>query len=322
VNDTAGQRRRTGGPWRLLGVAVFAASLLFLGIVASRHARELAGLPWRELGYAPLLAALAAYLATIALLGAGWHLWLRAVGQPSTLRQAVAVTAIAQLAKYLPGNVGHWVGRVTMSAHRGVTVLAAVYALALENLWALVACSLFLLLSWSSLAIPDLAPRPGNPLLVLLLLALGLVTAQGMPWLLRNLPAGLRHRVGLRQDLAVPGVRVSLAGLLLYLSSWLVNGLALLAVIHAGFAQLTPGWIWAGAIYATAWLSGYLLPGAPGGLGAREAVLVLLLEPTLGTAAALGVAVLLRAVTLAGDLLAFIAGWLLAGTGAHTLSRS
>ena len=50
-----------------------------------------------------------------------------------------------------------------------------------------------------------------------------------------------------------------------------------------------------------------MTPGAPGGLGVREAVLVTLLTgAVLGPSESLLVAVLLRAVTIAGDLLFFL----------------
>ena len=48
-----------------------------------------------------------------------------------------------------------------------------------------------------------------------------------------------------------------------------------------------------------------MVPGAPGGLGIRESVIVAVLAPLLGDAPALAAALLLRAVTVAGDLISF-----------------
>ena len=59
------------------------------------------------------------------------------------------------------------------------------------------------------------------------------------------------------------------------------------------------------ASIATAWIAGYVTPGASAGIGVREAVLIALLSGTLGEANAAVVAVAFRVVTLSGDLLFF-----------------
>ena len=50
-----------------------------------------------------------------------------------------------------------------------------------------------------------------------------------------------------------------------------------------------------------AWMAGYLVPGAPGGLGVREAVLLLGLAPTVGEPSALAAALSYRMVTVVAD---------------------
>ena len=56
-----------------------------------------------------------------------------------------------------------------------------------------------------------------------------------------------------------------------------------------------------------AWMLGFVTPGAPAGLGVREAVLLGLLGPVLGEPAALLLSLQLRLATLGGDLLLFVA---------------
>jgi hypothetical protein len=64
-------------------------------------------------------------------------------------------------------------------------------------------------------------------------------------------------------------------------------------------------------LFAVAWLAGYVVPGAPGGLGVREAMMVLLLSPILGAGTAVGLGVTLRVTTTVGDAVAFLIGlWL------------
>lgn len=64
-------------------------------------------------------------------------------------------------------------------------------------------------------------------------------------------------------------------------------------------------------LFATAWVAGYVLPGAPGGLGVREAIVVALLTPVVGAGAAIGLSLTMRLATVSGDGLAFLLGWAL-----------
>ena len=90
---------------------------------------------------------------------------------------------------------------------------------------------------------------------------------------------------------------------LLHLGFFLSGGLALALLLpDAGLAVLGPALLG----FGTAWTLGFLTPGAPAGLGVREAVLVALLTPSAGEPAALTAALAFRAATLGGDLLFYL----------------
>jgi uncharacterized membrane protein YbhN (UPF0104 family) len=57
--------------------------------------------------------------------------------------------------------------------------------------------------------------------------------------------------------------------------------------------------------FAVAWVAGFLTPGAPAGLGVREAILLEVLGPIYGPGVAVGLAVFLRAATTLADGLTF-----------------
>ena len=57
--------------------------------------------------------------------------------------------------------------------------------------------------------------------------------------------------------------------------------------------------------YVTSWLAGYVTLGAPGGIGVREAALLLLLGGALGEAETLVLAIGLRVATTFGDVFLF-----------------
>ena len=87
-------------------------------------------------------------------------------------------------------------------------------------------------------------------------------------------------------------------------SAWVTTGTAAWLIVAAMTpSALTP--LWVTGAYAFAWLLGFVVVFAPSGFGIREATLIALLSPQLGTAPAVLVAVTLRLANTVGDLLAF-----------------
>ncbi len=72
------------------------------------------------------------------------------------------------------------------------------------------------------------------------------------------------------------------------------------------------------SLFAIAWTAGVITPGAPSGLGIREAVLVVGLSPIAPAADAVLIAGLLRLLTVSGDVLFFLFG----ASKVHTVSSA
>jgi uncharacterized membrane protein YbhN (UPF0104 family) len=62
------------------------------------------------------------------------------------------------------------------------------------------------------------------------------------------------------------------------------------------------------AIFAAAWLVGFVTPGAPAGIGVREAALVALLSPITGNEIGLAAAALSRIMSVVGDAVVTLIG--------------
>jgi uncharacterized membrane protein YbhN (UPF0104 family) len=54
-------------------------------------------------------------------------------------------------------------------------------------------------------------------------------------------------------------------------------------------------------IFSIAWMAGFIVPGAPGGIGVREAVIIFFITPIIGEAQGVAIAIALRFITLLGD---------------------
>jgi len=151
-------------------------------------------------------------------------------------------------------------------------------------------------------------------LLVLALLVLG-VTAPGCVLLfhllyrLRGTSSWVRKWVS--GKLCIPDARVLFQVVLAYSLNFLVLGLVLRVVCAALAPSVRLDYLFLTAAFAFAWLAGYLAPGLPAGLGAREGVLSAFLAGHLPEVELLNVLLGIRLATVAGDVLSFALGsWL------------
>ena len=289
-------------------VAVF--SVFYFALEAYRHFREV---PNFLLGIESI--AIAALSVGLAVLGTGlgaliWRFLLVDSGAFASWKQVLAIFFIAQFGKYLPGNVGHHVGRVFMAQEIGIPISIALSTMLVEALLGagiggcLAVLSLILFVDGQTLGL-NLKLGPVQ-------LGLGVILLLFMPWLgigfLNRYLPGLAKRLSGGGAITAPRLRTALAVALLFLLCFVVMGLILklqaqwfFGVIEGSVFELT-------CLFAVAWLAGYLVPGAPGGLGVREAMMVLLLSPVLGAGAAVGLGVTLRVTTTVGDAVAFLLG--------------
>jgi hypothetical protein len=85
-------------------------------------------------------------------------------------------------------------------------------------------------------------------------------------------------------------------------SGWLVAGTAAWILV-AAVSPASPAFAFMIGAYALAWLTGFVVPFAPSGLGVREATFAAILAPEFGLGPAAAIAVMLRFANIVGDLL-------------------
>jgi uncharacterized membrane protein YbhN (UPF0104 family) len=217
------------------------------------------------------------------------------------------IYARTQIAKYLPGNVFHFAGRHVLGRVAGLPHGALLGATVYEALGLVVGGTA---VAFCGLAFGDV--RAGAFPRTLALAAM--VVAIATPVLF---DATLKRRFGLGSDREPESgawrVAVAMAGFYIrYMVFFLVVGAMLYAIAAAagsGVSLRVAGPVI--SIFSVAWVAGFLTPGAPAGLGIREAVIVFALTPLMGEGVALLAALLLRLVTGCGDLLYFASSYLL-----------
>ena len=277
------------GILRLGGWALVIASALFLVAVGYRHWSELSAIALSPVQWAAIGGLVLAYGAGLLLTGLVWHAMLVFVGAaPQDLHHSMRAHTSAQLAKYVPGNVFHFVGRHMIHRAAGMDDKRLALAAFFENLVLLVcaACVSLLCLALSNAGgrVSDFAGFGAAGLFVALVVLAIILKATGRR--IGALAAGL------------------LSGLCFFVL--MAGTLAAIAMmLGTGFA-----WEICGGGVA-AWIAGFVTPGSPGGLGVREAAMVLLGGRAAAPDVLLMTALLFRVVTFGGDIVCAISGRML-----------
>ncbi|MFN5116988.1 MAG: lysylphosphatidylglycerol synthase domain-containing protein [Cyanobacteriota bacterium] len=290
-------------------------SLVSIGFVIAAllsHGRQLLQLSLDPQGWLWLLMGVGLSLLSLVVNGLAWGEVLRWLGLRPRWEATTRLYLLTNLRKFLPGGFWHLAARV--QALRGGEQAAGEVPLAapVGTAGALLAVLLDPLLA--AVAALALVPLAGwqNGLGLLCLLPLLLLLPRWLDPLLLRLERQRARQLGLEQDLnqELGGAAAAAPGR--YPWSPLLAELAFVLVRFAGFAccvlafdlQGSLGWMQWLAAFALAWTVGLVVPGAPGGLGVFEAVLLLRLSGALPVGSLLAVALSYRLMSTLAELLA------------------
>jgi glycosyltransferase 2 family protein len=291
---------------RLLGTALAVLGLAYLVAFGMRHAAAFPEVRWGGRTAAGLASAMGLYELTFLFSAAAWHLMLRSLGERPRFATLLGILAVSQAAKYLPGNVGHYVGRVALSRESDLGPRAVLLTLGLET-----ACAILAGLAVAAASLPFAGGVVEPWRLGAAALTAGMALA---------LSTALVRRERVRRWLRLPEVppegwsrqlSAVLVCLGLYGLNFLIFGACAAVLARTVFAVPAAPLPALTALFAAAWVAGFVTPGAPAGLGVREAILVGGLHPLCGPGVAFSLPILFRIVTTVGDGVALGLGWLL-----------
>lgn len=247
---------------------------------------------------AALLAGALAYVPAMCLLAIAWWRMLVALSpQAPPALPTMATYAVSQYGKYLPGNVAHYALRHAWSRRYGIAHESLALAAVLEAvLLLLAALALTLVADTRGRGIlPFIDTRWAIALLLLGLAALWFV----LQWIQR------RGGIGRLQVPTLPP-RMLWTSASIYAGFFLLGTLVLAGLAHVLGIDFGPGlsvYALLLAANAASWSAGFLVLGAPAGLGVREVTFVALAGAQIGEGQALLLIGLFRVVTFLGDTL-------------------
>ncbi len=244
-------------------------------------------------------------IANVMLRAAAWRNNLGVFAeQPPDREEVFRIYTKANLGKYLPGNVMHFVERNLYAAETGLGQLEAASSTVLEIIGqCLAALILGSLLSFSYIArfFRQYVSFRYIPAAVILCAAAVIVFAVCI-----KKSAKIRFLAG---KLKSPGFVITFfKNLGLYILDMLILGaiLTVFVMLLGNRVLSVSETVLLVSENTVAWLIGFVVPGAPGGIGIREAVLQIMSEGTFFSELILVAAILQRISTIFGDVLAYI----------------
>ena len=211
-----------------------------------------------------------------------WGNLLRNFQTPLPILLTTKIFGISQLAKYIPGNVAHFAGRQALGMSHGVVAGPLAKSLVWELALLAVAAAQF---GWIAMAAmtPQLSHHSG-----IALFCSSVILTTYACWRLFS-----------------PDVSRSFLYEVLFFvtSAFVFSGLASLVLEIEGLTLAH--YLSIGGAYIVAWLIGFVTPGAPAGMGVREAVLLHLLAGLVPENGLLIIVLLARLASVIGDLLVF-----------------
>ena len=248
------------------------------------------------------------------LLVLAWRGLLDGLGVHRSVRELFGIVGITQFAKYVPGNVAQYIGRVGMSLGRGIPARPLAVTIILETLLVIAAAVVMGVGTGALSEVGLQAVRHHGAQLVLIAVLVALAIAGLL--IFRRVAPALLKRFAPKYAPALDGTllppQASLArAFVLYCCMYVCMGIGLIVLAHF----LLPNgphdsWLLI-AVFALAWVVGFATPGAPGGLGVREGLMLLMLAPVFSAASASVLVIALRIATTLGDVSTLAIGFLL-----------
>jgi len=275
-----------------IGLIIGLAGMAFLLRTMWTHRDEMKD-SFSHLTLSSLVGAVFFAFMSMSYLGWMWGRLLLRRGYKVPRAQLVSWYYTGQLGKYVPGGVWAVVGRAEMAVRGGVPRADAysVTGLSMFTTYSAAAlcAALGSLLSWE---------RPIIGAALLLALLFGLSVYAIAP--LRQLVVGLLRKVTSgTNELTAPKDMLALT--IVQVPAWIMISLSTTITAHAFGAEV--GVLHMFFVSSLSWLIGFLVIGAPGGLGVRESIFTGLLSATVGTSTALSLAVASRMIFVSVDFL-------------------
>jgi len=278
--------------WRWVQAILGVTLIVFIGLNLAEKWSEVAVQPiaWR-IRWEFIIASLLVTWVMYALLVWGWRAILHGWRQYIRAVDAARIWTISSLGKYIPGKVWSIAGMAVMAERAGVSGVAATGSAVIMQLVNLATGAIVALMLTGTVVFDRLmmnyVGQWGSVLAfvgaAIALLACGALT---LPSLTRR----LGHLIGKPDSVQPVEPGALAAALFVNFLAWGGYGLAFQLLLLGTIPEVELTWAAATGAFAASYIAGYLAVIVPGGLGVREAVLIALLQGSIGLGPAVALA--------------------------------
>lgn len=220
-------------------------------------------------------------------------------------RDVFHIYSKANIGKYLPGNVMHYVERNLFAAYQGLGQIETLSSTVFELLGQLISAMIIAIIFAKDLLFSFLDENLNVTWIIIAVIALIIMIVILFFLYKKN----LKIQIIVTKMCSMSFLATFGKNLIIYAVSFVANGITLLLSLYAMQASVTASSIsLLFAMNTTAWLIGFIIPGVPGGIGVRELVLATMASGTQYSDIILVAAVGQRVVLIFGDFAAYIIG--------------
>ena len=206
----------------------------------------------------------------------------------------------ANLAKYIPGNVMHFVSRNVLGSELGLSHKQMGLSSVIEVIFQIIVIIIFILILvadslFHSIRLAVSSGQMSFGMIIAMVAVITAIIAAALVYLIK------KHK---SMHLRPKNLLFSSAYYVLFC---IINSAAFALVILLtrdgtnGYSLITLS-----GYYMLAWFLGFITPGAPSGLGVREYIMIVLFTPVYPQPQILALIIVMRIVTVLGDILAFL----------------
>lgn len=291
---------------RLLKILLAIVVIYFAGKQLVTNWSQVVAYHW-HINWWLLFVSVGLHLLTFAIYSRTWCLLMKGFGYTVPFRHGFKLAYIANLGRYIPGRIWPIIGMVYVAEKMKITKVDAVASWSMATLIGLppsFIAGFVVVLLYPEMLSTELAKYLGASMYftaaLSLVVSVLVVFFPKQTLALINLFLRLIRRPPIVFNIAM---RDAVGVYLGYLIGWIIYGLAFWVFLHAVIENPGVPLLVGIGSFIIAYQIGYLAIFTPGGLGARELVMISLLTPYLGPIAA-GVAVAARIWNTISDIIA------------------
>ena len=239
-----------------------------------------------------------------------WKIIINEFHKKQILLNIIYIFVVTNFYKYIPGNVGHYLGRLYFGKKNSLNYSIGINSIILETIWFAIAAIIISLFSFNYINEHFFNRVFFNAPITLISIITFVIVI--LSYYVLDLLARIKNLKLKNQNIIFKNItlRSSVLVLINYIIYFFILTLIYYYILFSIFSIKINLFVLF-SIMSFSWLIGFISPGAPGGLGVREIIVLKLLSPIIPISVVASASILFRILCIIGDLLSYVMGKLI-----------